>query len=136
MVLMCVAKHAVLMQTGAGKTYTMSGESQQYSRRGITPRALHQIFEQADIRVDRQITVKVSFVEVYNEVRACQMCCHMAWVTSTDKVHLHALSLLHWLAFCMLSMSLWYTPKFSVVFSVCYSPCSGAVRRHCRSRQH
>ncbi len=46
----------------------MSGESQQYSRRGITPRALHQIFEQADIRVDRQTTVKVSFVEVYNEV--------------------------------------------------------------------
>ncbi|DBA69401.1 TPA: Kinesin heavy chain [Trebouxia sp. C0005] len=55
-------------QTGAGKTYTMSGESQQYSRRGITPRALHQIFEQADIRVDRQTIVRVSFVEVYNEV--------------------------------------------------------------------
>ena len=57
------------MQTGAGKTYTMSGESQQYSRRGITPRALHHIFEQMDIRVDRQTTVKISFVEVYNEVR-------------------------------------------------------------------
>lgn len=55
-------------QTGAGKTYTMSGESQQFSQRGITPRALHHIFEQMDIRVDRQITVKVSFVEVYNEV--------------------------------------------------------------------
>ncbi len=48
----------------------MSGEAQQYSRRGVTPRALHQIFEQVDIHVDRQITVKVSFVEVYNEVRA------------------------------------------------------------------
>ena len=57
------------MQTGAGKTYTMSGESQQYNRRGITPRALHHIFEQMDIRVDRQTTVKISFVEVYNEVR-------------------------------------------------------------------
>ena len=58
----------MFVQTGAGKTYTMSGESQQFSRRGITPRALHQIFEQADIAVDRQTTVKVSFVEVYNEV--------------------------------------------------------------------
>ena len=46
----------------------MSGESQQFSQRGITPRALHHIFEQVDVRVDRQITVKVSFVEVYNEV--------------------------------------------------------------------
>ena len=46
----------------------MSGESQQFSRRGITPRALHEVFEQADIAVDRQTTVKVSFVEVYNEV--------------------------------------------------------------------
>ncbi len=52
----------------------MSGESQQYSRRGITPRALHQIFEQADIRVDRQTTVRVSFVEVYNEVRLMSDC--------------------------------------------------------------
>lgn len=59
---------SISMQTGAGKTYTMSGEAQQFSQRGITPRALHHIFEQVDIRVDRQITVKVSFVEVYNEV--------------------------------------------------------------------
>ena len=59
---------SIRMQTGAGKTYTMSGEAQQFSQRGITPRALHHIFEQVDIRVDRQITVKVSFVEVYNEV--------------------------------------------------------------------
>lgn len=62
------------MQTGAGKTYTMSGESQQFSQRGVTPRALHQIFEQMDIKVDRQITVKVSFVEVYNEVNAACIC--------------------------------------------------------------
>ena len=51
----------------------MSGEGQQYSRRGITPRALHHIFEQIDIRVDRQMTVRVSFVEVYNEV--CLVLC-------------------------------------------------------------
>lgn len=92
---MPVANHAVLMQTGAGKTYTMSGESQQYSRRGITPRALHQIFEQADIRVDRQITVKVSFVEVYNEVRACLICYHTTRATFTHSMHPRALLLLH-----------------------------------------
>lgn len=63
------------LQTGAGKTYTMSGEGQQYNRRGITPRALHHIFEQIDIRVDRQMIVRVSFVEVYNEVCAYAPCC-------------------------------------------------------------
>ena len=52
----------------------MSGEGQQYSRRGITPRALHHIFEQIDIRVDRQMTVRVSFVEVYNEVGSLLPC--------------------------------------------------------------
>ncbi|KAK9806270.1 hypothetical protein WJX72_007966 [[Myrmecia] bisecta] len=55
-------------QTGAGKTYTMSGEAQQYSRRGIIARAIHQIFQEIDARVDRQYTVKVSYLEIYNEV--------------------------------------------------------------------
>ena len=31
-------------QTGAGKTFTISGSSQNYKYRGIVPRALNQIF--------------------------------------------------------------------------------------------
>eukprot|EP00891_Asterochloris_glomerata_P009274 jgi/Astpho2/9274/e_gw1.00139.3.1_t len=54
-------------QTGAGKTYTMSGEAQQYARRGIVPRALHQLFQEVELRVDRSYEVKVSFLEIYNE---------------------------------------------------------------------
>ena len=77
--LLSSCSHALhVVQTGAGKTYTMSGEGQQYSRRGITPRALHHIFEQIDIRVDRQMTVRVSFVEVYNEVGSLLPCCLLA----------------------------------------------------------
>ena len=57
-----------LLQTGAGKTYTMSGEAQQYARRGIVPRALHQLFQEVELRVDRSYEVKVSFLEIYNEV--------------------------------------------------------------------
>ena len=66
------ALHSVLcgplLQTGAGKTYTMSGEAQQYARRGIVPRALHQLFQEVELRVDRSYDVKVSFLEIHNEV--------------------------------------------------------------------
>jgi hypothetical protein len=47
------------MQTGAGKTFTMSGDPRNYHHRGIIPRALHQIFREVDMRVDRIYTVQV-----------------------------------------------------------------------------
>ena len=55
-------------QTGAGKTYTMCGDTGAYQQRGTVPRALHQIFSESDARVDRDVTVKVSYLEIYNEV--------------------------------------------------------------------
>jgi hypothetical protein len=33
------------VQTGAGKTFSMSGDVQNYAHRGIIPRALHHIFK-------------------------------------------------------------------------------------------
>ena len=54
-------------QTGAGKTYTMSGDPQAYRQRGCIPRSLHAIFSEADRRVDRDYTIKVSYLEIYNE---------------------------------------------------------------------
>ncbi|UPR05061.1 kinesin [Chloropicon primus] len=55
-------------QTGAGKTYTMSGDTQSYQQRGIVPRAIHQIFKEIDMRVDQEVVVRASYLEIYNEV--------------------------------------------------------------------
>ena len=54
-------------QTGSGKTFTMSGENSSYVQRGIIPRAAHHIFREIESRVDREVTVRVSYLEIYNE---------------------------------------------------------------------
>ncbi|XP_006893095.1 PREDICTED: kinesin-like protein KIF9 [Elephantulus edwardii] len=54
-------------QTGAGKTYTMIGATKNYTQRGILPRALQQVFKMIDERPTHDITVHVSYVEIYNE---------------------------------------------------------------------
>jgi len=55
-------------QTGAGKTYTMSGGQQSYRFRGIIPRAVSQLFQETQSRPDQAFTIRVSFCEVYNEL--------------------------------------------------------------------
>jgi len=55
-------------QTGAGKTFTMNGSTANYKYRGLIPRAINKIFSEVGGRFDNQITVKVSFVEIYNEL--------------------------------------------------------------------
>ena len=55
-------------QTGAGKTFTMTGSTANYKYRGLIPRAINKIFSEVGGRFDNQITVKVSFVELYNEL--------------------------------------------------------------------
>uniref|UniRef100_A0A8C5JZ52 Kinesin family member 9 n=1 Tax=Jaculus jaculus TaxID=51337 RepID=A0A8C5JZ52_JACJA len=47
-------------QTGAGKTYTMTGATESYKHRGILPRALQQVFRMIDERPTHAITVRVS----------------------------------------------------------------------------
>eukprot|EP00775_Hariotina_reticulata_P005321 gene5321-5556_t len=54
-------------QTGAGKTFTMSGDAHNYGNRGVVPRALHHIFREIDLRTDRIYRVHVSYMEIYNE---------------------------------------------------------------------
>ncbi|CAH8875485.1 unnamed protein product [Trichobilharzia szidati] len=54
-------------QTGAGKTYTMSGLSQLYDDRGIIPRGIAHLFEEIQNRSTLSITVKLSYFEIYNE---------------------------------------------------------------------
>ena len=55
-------------QTGAGKTYSMTGDTVSYSQRGIIPRAIFELFRAADERVDSNTTFRVSYLEIYNEV--------------------------------------------------------------------
>ncbi|XP_062335102.1 kinesin-like protein KIF9 isoform X2 [Osmerus eperlanus] len=54
-------------QTGAGKTYTMTGATENYSQRGIIPRALQEVFREVEQRSDHTFTVHLSFLEIYNE---------------------------------------------------------------------
>lgn len=54
-------------QTGAGKTYTMTGATAEYKHRGIIPRAVQQVFKAITRSVDSFITVRISYLEIYNE---------------------------------------------------------------------
>uniref|UniRef100_A0A8C6RJK7 Kinesin family member 9 n=1 Tax=Nannospalax galili TaxID=1026970 RepID=A0A8C6RJK7_NANGA len=47
-------------QTGAGKTYTMTGATENYKHRGILPRALQQVFRMIEEHPTQAITVRVS----------------------------------------------------------------------------
>ncbi|XP_073343995.1 kinesin-like protein KIF9 [Pagrus major] len=54
-------------QTGAGKTYTMTGSTDSYKQRGIIPRALQEVFQEVEIRTEHAFTVYLSYLEIYNE---------------------------------------------------------------------
>ncbi|KAK6299868.1 hypothetical protein J4Q44_G00299010 [Coregonus suidteri] len=54
-------------QTGAGKTYTMTGATESYKQRGIIPRALQEVFHEVEQRLDHTFSVHLSFLEIYNE---------------------------------------------------------------------
>uniref|UniRef100_UPI000B4C22A7 kinesin-like protein KIF9 n=1 Tax=Lonchura striata TaxID=40157 RepID=UPI000B4C22A7 len=54
-------------QTGAGKTYTMTGTASEYRNRGIIPRAIQQIFKSAAEFLNIMVTVRISYLEIYNE---------------------------------------------------------------------
>ncbi|KAG7329998.1 hypothetical protein KOW79_006220 [Hemibagrus wyckioides] len=54
-------------QTGAGKTFTMTGANENYEQRGVIPRAIQEVFQEIDSRVDHTFSVHLSFLEIYNE---------------------------------------------------------------------
>lgn len=45
-------------QTGAGKTFTMTGATENYKHRGMIPRAIAQLFKEIDEKQDQAITVR------------------------------------------------------------------------------
>ena len=54
-------------QTGAGKTFTMLGQTNNYKNRGIIPRAIQQVYHEISSKFDQAVTIRVSYVEIYNE---------------------------------------------------------------------
>ena len=63
-------------QTGTGKTFTMEGGDgrevpgvtwENDPTAGIIPRALAQVFDELRVQQDAEFTVRVSFLELYNE---------------------------------------------------------------------
>ncbi|XP_068001899.1 kinesin-like protein KIF9 isoform X2 [Melanerpes formicivorus] len=62
--------HGTIMcygQTGAGKTYTMTGATAEYQHRGIIPRALQQVFKATAPSPEGCLTVSISYLEIYKE---------------------------------------------------------------------
>lgn len=53
-------------QTGSGKTFTITGGAERYEDRGLIPRALSMIFEEMKSNPTRQISVHISYLEIYN----------------------------------------------------------------------
>ena len=55
-------------QTGGGKTFTMAGSPANYKYRGIIPRSVSQLFQEIGTQFDKAVTIRVSYVEIYNEL--------------------------------------------------------------------
>lgn len=54
-------------QTGAGKTFTMTGATENFKHRGLIPRAISHLYREIADRPQLAFTVKISYLEVYNE---------------------------------------------------------------------
>jgi len=54
-------------QTGAGKTFTITGSCSDYKYRGVIPRTITDLYREIGNRYEQQIKVRVSYVEIYNE---------------------------------------------------------------------
>ncbi|XP_013389271.1 kinesin-like protein KIF16B isoform X2 [Lingula anatina] len=55
-------------QTGSGKTFTVEGSARRYEDRGLAPRALSMIYKALESRQDEDISVHISYMEIYQEV--------------------------------------------------------------------
>jgi kinesin family protein 6/9 len=54
-------------QTGAGKTFSMTGAQTDYKYRGIVPRLISSLYQEVNSRYEHQIKVSISYLELYNE---------------------------------------------------------------------
>lgn len=54
----CIGTVMCYGQTGAGKTFTMTGATENYKHRGLIPRAIAQVFREIDEKPDQSITIR------------------------------------------------------------------------------
>ena len=54
-------------ETGAGKTFTVTGTTNDFKQRGIIPRSLTQLYREIKDRYEYDITVRISYIEIYQE---------------------------------------------------------------------
>ncbi|KAG8466476.1 hypothetical protein KFE25_002232 [Diacronema lutheri] len=54
-------------QTGSGKTYTTIGDMGTFKYRGIVPRALADVYAYIEARPEMEVSVSISYLEVYND---------------------------------------------------------------------
>eukprot|EP00794_Sanderia_malayensis_P007005 gene7005-7790_t len=53
-------------ETGAGKTFTMTG-TKDFRHRGIIPRSLTQLYKEIKERTEQDITVRISYMQIYKD---------------------------------------------------------------------
>uniref|UniRef100_A0A1I8IJC1 Kinesin-like protein n=1 Tax=Macrostomum lignano TaxID=282301 RepID=A0A1I8IJC1_9PLAT len=54
-------------QTGAGKTFTITGATEMFHNRGLVPRALSHLYKEIEAKSDLAITVRITYLEIYND---------------------------------------------------------------------
>ncbi|XP_063683098.1 kinesin-like protein KIF9 isoform X2 [Bolinopsis microptera] len=55
-------------QTGAGKTFTITGSTENFQERGMIPRALSHLYQSINSMIEHSVIVRVSYMEIYNEI--------------------------------------------------------------------
>eukprot|EP00249_Psilotum_nudum_P003585 c17042_g2_i1 orf=3-986(-) len=55
-------------QSNSGKTFSMTGDLEKFTHRGIIPRTIHQFFVEKESKPEARIAIRLSYLEVYNEV--------------------------------------------------------------------
>lgn len=54
-------------QTSSGKTHTIEGSGKRFSDRGLIPRALSYIYKAIEKRNDEEVSVHISYMEIYQD---------------------------------------------------------------------
>eukprot|EP01061_Rhynchopus_euleeides_P003424 TRINITY_DN12674_c0_g1_i3.p1 TRINITY_DN12674_c0_g1~~TRINITY_DN12674_c0_g1_i3.p1 ORF type:complete len:794 (+),score=195.46 TRINITY_DN12674_c0_g1_i3:152-2533(+) len=54
-------------QTGSGKTFSITGGQETFAQRGIIPRSVDAVFDYADAHPDRDVQIRVSYLQIYND---------------------------------------------------------------------
>lgn len=73
-------------QTGTGKTHTMEGNMADPDGAGIIPRSVKAVFKHLE-ETRSEYSVRLSFLELYNEVRVCPWPLHALACCAATRVH-------------------------------------------------